>query len=67
MSSFDNFDHLLNGLCGMASVHTSHGIMLQDFSCPADQEVEGDISSIPVVNKSGNRSLLSVMDWFITG
>jgi hypothetical protein len=24
----------------MASVHTSHGIMLQDFSCPADQEVE---------------------------
>jgi hypothetical protein len=31
--------------------------MLQDFSCPADQEVEGDISSIPVVDKSGNRLL----------
>jgi hypothetical protein len=26
----------------MASVHTSHGIMLQDFPFPADQEVEGD-------------------------
>ena len=53
-SDFDNFDQLLNGLCRMASVHTSHGIMLQDFSCPVDQEVEGDISSIPVVDKSGN-------------
>ena len=41
-SDFDNFDQLLNDLCRMASVHTSHGIMLQDFSFPADQEVEGD-------------------------
>jgi hypothetical protein len=41
----------------MASVHTLHGIMLQDFSCPADQEVEGDMPSIPVVHKSGLRSL----------
>jgi hypothetical protein len=31
--------------------------MLQDFSCPADQEVEGDMPSIPVVHKSGIRSL----------
>ena len=53
----DNFDQLLNDLCGMASVHTSHGIMLQDCSCPADQEVEGDMPSIPVVHKSGIRSL----------
>jgi hypothetical protein len=56
-SDFDNFDQLLNYLCGMASVHTSHGIMLQDFSCPADQKVEGDMPSIPVVHKSGIRSL----------
>jgi hypothetical protein len=41
----------------MASVHTSHGIMLQYFSCPADQEVEGDMPSIPVVHNSGIRSL----------
>jgi hypothetical protein len=34
----------------MASVHTSHGIMFQDFSCPAYQEVEGDMPSIPVVS-----------------
>ena len=56
-SDFNNFDQLLNDLCGMTSVHTSHGIMLQDFSCPADQEVEGDMPSIPVVHKSGIRSL----------
>ena len=56
-SDFDNFDQLLNDLRGMASVHTSHGIMFQDFSCPADQEVEGDMPSIPVVHKSGIRSL----------
>jgi hypothetical protein len=56
-SDFDNFDQLLNSLCGMASVHNSHGIMLQYFSCPADQEVEGDMPSIPIVHKSGIRSL----------
>jgi hypothetical protein len=28
-SDFDYIDQLLNDLCGMASVHTSHGIMLQ--------------------------------------
>ena len=50
-----DFDHWLNDLCGMASVHTSHGIMLQYFSCPADQEVEGDMPSIPVDHKSGIR------------
>jgi hypothetical protein len=44
-SDFDNFDQLLNDLCGMASVHISHGIMLQYVSCPADQEVGGDIIS----------------------
>jgi hypothetical protein len=55
-SDFDIFHQLLNDLCRMASVHTSHGIMLQDFSCPADQEVEGDMPSIPVAYKSGIRS-----------
>jgi hypothetical protein len=56
-SDFDNLDQLLNDLRGMASVHTSHGIMFQDFSCHAYQEVEGDMPSIPVVHKSGIRSL----------
>ena len=57
LSEFDNIDQLLNDLCGMASVHTSHGIMLQDVSCSADQEVEGDMPSILVVHKSAIRSL----------
>ena len=30
-SEFDNFDHLLNDLAGMQSVHIAHGIMLQDI------------------------------------
>ena len=33
-SDFDNYDQLLNEFCGMVSVHTSYGIMLQDFDCP---------------------------------
>ena len=40
-SDFDNFDQLLNDLCGMASVHTSHGIMLQVCSCPAESGGRG--------------------------
>jgi hypothetical protein len=43
--------------CVTALHHNSHGIMLQDFSCPADQEVEGDMPSIPIVHESGIRSL----------
>lgn len=30
-SEFDNFDQLLNNLTGMDSIHTAHGIMLQDI------------------------------------
>jgi hypothetical protein len=33
-SDFDNYDQLLNKFCGMVSVHTSHGIIRQDFDCP---------------------------------
>jgi hypothetical protein len=33
-SDFDNNDQLLNEFCGMVSVHTSHGIIRQDFDCP---------------------------------
>lgn len=29
-SEFDNFDQLLNNLTGMDSIHTAHGIMMQD-------------------------------------
>ena len=56
-SDFDNYDQLLNDLCGVASVHTSHGIMLQDFSCPADVDIDGDMPVIPAIDKTGIRSL----------
>jgi len=40
-SEFDNFDQLLNNLTGMVSIHTAHGIMLQDTEGkPEDQESE---------------------------
>ena len=42
-SDFDNFDQLLNDLCEMASVHISHGIILQYCSCPAAQGVNGNM------------------------
>jgi len=42
-SEFDNFDQLLNDLTGKGSIHTAHGIMLQEVSCQdcADECGEG--------------------------
>ena len=34
-SEFDNFDQLLNSITGNDSVHTAHGIMLQDIAGPS--------------------------------
>ena len=38
-SEFDNFDQLLNDLTGMGSIHTAHGIMLQEIE--GNQEQHG--------------------------
>ena len=37
-SEFDNFDKIVNELYGAGSVHTAHGIMLQDID--SDQQGE---------------------------
>lgn len=45
-SEFDNFDQLLNNLTGMDSIHTAHGIMLQDHG--------GVHVEIPSTSRKGN-------------
>ena len=37
-SEFDNFDQLVNDITGRGSVHTAHGIMLQDFTIEQREE-----------------------------
>lgn len=54
-SEFDNFDQLLNDLTGMGSIHTAHGIMLQDIQGdPSD--CGGQRPDIPSVEKNKQRS-----------
>jgi hypothetical protein len=35
----------------LASVHTFHGVRLQDFSCPAHVDVGGDMTVMSMVDK----------------
>ena len=53
-SEFDNFDQLLNDLTGKDSIHTSHGIMLQEL--PGGFDHGGDIPDMPTVEKNKHRS-----------
>ena len=51
-SDFDNYDQLLNNLTGSGSIHTAHGIMMQ--------EVGGDLGILPepaTFPRTGKRSL----------
>ena len=58
-SEFDNFDQLLNNLTGMGSIHTAHGIMLQDIEGrPEDHGgTRVEIPSIPRNMTTKQRSL----------
>ena len=51
-SEFDNFDQLVNDLTGKGSVHTAHGIMLQEFSTAQDPQT----TSLPSIPRSKQRS-----------
>ncbi len=55
-SEFDNFDQLINNLAGAGSIHTAHGIMMQDFA-GSDQELGGTIPEIQPSKRTGERSL----------
>ena len=51
-SEFDNFDQMINNITGSGSVHTAHGIMLQEVSCDNAEKVDA-----PTVNRTKRRSL----------
>lgn len=52
-SEFDNFDQLINDLTGKGSVHTAHGIMIQELGT-TDELPSGETESAP---RSKRRSL----------
>ena len=57
-SEFDNFDQLINDISGRGSVHTAHGIMLQDLSVEQrEQHLE-----LPLLQKGRKRSLSESYD-----
>ena len=49
-SEFDNFDQLLNNLMGKESIHTAHGIMIQDIA-GSPQEHGSVVIEIPSVER----------------
>ena len=51
-SEFDNFDQLINDISGKGSVHTAHGIMLQEIS----EDSEQSFHELPRVERLKNRS-----------
>jgi len=58
-SDFDNFDQFVNELTGAGSIHTAHGIMIQDVE---GIESGGSTPDIPSVVRSGERSLKTHQD-----
>ena len=52
-SEFDNFDQFVNDISGSGSVHTAHGLMLQDFSIDQGHETQ----TLPAIHKGKKRSL----------
>ena len=57
-SEFDNFDQLVNDLTGKGSVHTAHGLMLQDYAM--DQNETN--SNLPSIERTKIRSLTNIDD-----
>lgn len=55
-SEFDNFDQLINTLSGMDSVHTAHGIMLQDIAGSVE-DFGGTVPNLIEVKRDRKRSL----------
>lgn len=55
-SEFDNFDQLLNTVTGKDSVHTAHGIILQNIAGPSESHI-GQCIEMPSIEKRKQRSL----------
>ena len=54
-SEFDNFDQLVSNLSGQGSVHTAHGIMLQEIHGPVEEH-GGTVPDFQNVTKTNERS-----------
>ena len=55
-SDFDNFDKFVNKLTGLGSVHTAHGIMLQELLPLPGEHIGGYHPELISVEKMGERS-----------
>ena len=55
-SDFDNFDQFINNQLGSGSVHTAHGIMLQELEVDESNDPGGSVPTLPSLPKSGKRS-----------
>ena len=51
-SEFDNFDQYVNDLSGSGSIHTAHGIMLQETT----DDTAGQVLTLPAVPRQKQRS-----------
>ena len=60
-SEFDNFEQLLNNLSGKDSIHTAHGIMLQDIERRLEDHggTKAEISTIAKRGSNKQRSFSS--------
>ncbi|ESP04637.1 hypothetical protein LOTGIDRAFT_170608 [Lottia gigantea] len=59
-SDFDNFDKFVNNISGSRSIHTAHGIMMQDNDGSFDSEKIQ--ITLHTITKSGERSLKIILD-----
>ena len=56
-SEFDNFDQLVNTMSGTDSVHTAHGIMLQEVLSDHPDEHGGSVPIVPSQPRTKERTL----------
>ena len=61
-SDFDNFDQFVRDLSGSGSVHTAHGIMLQNVTRSAQAESVPNQPAVHSGERTGVRSLKSFGD-----
>ena len=55
-SDCHNFDQFINEQSGGSSIHTAHGIMLQELEVAESSNLGGSIPIMPFSPRSGNRS-----------
>ena len=55
-SDFDNFERFVNELTGSGSVHTAHGIMLQELLLLSGKNIGGIQADLTLMEKTGERS-----------